>query len=99
MKSSPEELETLAGSLRPTDRVALEETGSAWEIVRICKPHVAEVVVVSPGDTGIAQAQAKIDRLDAPRWRSFCRRASSKVYGGRMITRGCWVGGWCSASS
>jgi transposase len=49
----------------PTDRVALEVTGSAWEIVRILEPHVAEVVVVSPGDTGIAQARAKTDRLDA----------------------------------
>jgi transposase len=65
VKSSPEDLEALAASLLPTDRVALEVTGSAWEIVRILEPHVAEVVVVSPGDTGIAQARAKTDRLDA----------------------------------
>ena len=65
VKSSPEELEALAVSLLPTDRVALEVTGSAWEIVRILEPHVAEVVVVSPGDTGIARARAKTDRLDA----------------------------------
>jgi transposase len=55
----------LAESLLPTDRVALEVTGSAWEIVRIFEPHVAEVIVVSPGDTGITQARAKTDRLDA----------------------------------
>ena len=49
----------------PTDRVALEVTGSSWEIVRLLEPHVSKVVVVSPGDTGIAQARAKTDRLDA----------------------------------
>jgi transposase len=45
--------------------VALEVTGNAWEIARILEPHVARVVVVSPADTGIRQARAKTDRLDA----------------------------------
>jgi transposase len=63
--STPEALEVLAESLTSADRVALEVTGSAWEIVRILEPHVARVVVVSPGDTGITQARAKTDRLDA----------------------------------
>ena len=49
----------------PTDRVALEVTGSSWEIVRLLEPHVSKVIVVSPGDTGISQARAKTDRLDA----------------------------------
>ena len=49
----------------PTDRVALEVTGSSWEIVRLLEPHVSKVIVVSPGDTGITQARAKTDRLDA----------------------------------
>ncbi len=49
----------------PTDRVTLEVTGSAWEIARIIEPHVARVVVVSLVDTGIRQARAKTDRLDA----------------------------------
>ena len=40
-------------------------TGSAWEIARILEPHVARVVVVSPTHTGIRQARAKTDRLDA----------------------------------
>jgi transposase len=40
-------------------------TGSAWEIARIIEPHVARVIVVSPADTGIRQARAKTDRLDA----------------------------------
>jgi transposase len=63
--TTPEQLELFAGSLAPTDRVALEVTGSAWEIARILEPHVARVVVVSPADTGIRQARAKTDRLDA----------------------------------
>ena len=63
--STPQALGLLAGSLLATDRVALEMTGSAWEVVRIVEPHVAKVVVVSPGDTGISHARAKTDRLDA----------------------------------
>jgi transposase len=63
--TTPERLELFAQSLAPTDRVALEVTGSAWEIARILEPHVARVVVVSPADTGIRQARAKTDRLDA----------------------------------
>ena len=52
--STPEGLTTLAESLSPSDRVALEVTGSSWEIVRLLEPHVSKVVVVSPGDTGIS---------------------------------------------
>jgi hypothetical protein len=63
--STPEALEASAASMLPTDRVALEVMGASWEIVRILEPHVASVVVVSPGDTGIAHARAKTDRLDA----------------------------------
>src|SRR5215213_6046918 len=47
-------------------------TGSRWRsratreaIARILEPHVARVIVVSPSDTGIRQARAKTDRLDA----------------------------------
>jgi len=40
-------------------------TGNCWEIARILEPHVARVIVVSPADTGIRQARAKTDRLDA----------------------------------
>jgi len=65
--TTPERIELFAGSLGPDDRVALEMTGNAWEIARIIEPHVAQVLVVSPADTGIrqAQARAKTDRLDA----------------------------------
>jgi transposase len=60
-----EALELFAQSLAPSDLVALEVTGNAWEIARILEPHVARVIVVSPADTGIRQARAKTDRLDA----------------------------------
>ena len=63
--TTPERLELFAASLGPEDRVALEVTGNAWEIARIIEPHVARVLVVSPSDTGIRQARAKTDRLDA----------------------------------
>ncbi len=65
MQTTPERLELFAQSLHPRDRVALEVTGSAWEVARILEAHVAKVVVVSPADTGISQARAKTDRLDA----------------------------------
>jgi transposase len=63
--STPEGLGMLAQSLVRSDRVALEVTGSCWEVARILEPHVERVVVVSPDDTGITQARAKTDRLDA----------------------------------
>jgi transposase len=65
IKTSPDELELFAQSLDVHDHVALEVTGGAWEISRIIEPHVARVIVVSPSDTGIRQARAKTDRLDA----------------------------------
>jgi transposase len=63
--ATPEGLGTLVDSLGATDRVALEVTGSSREIVRLLEPHVKKVTVVSPGDTGISQARAKTDKLDA----------------------------------
>ena len=62
--STPEGLRSLAESLA-TDRVALEVTGSCWEVARILEPYVDRVIVVSPDDTGIASARAKTDKLDA----------------------------------
>lgn len=61
VESKPEAREVLAASLLSTERVALEVTGSSWEIVRILEPRAAKVIVVSPSDTGIAHARA--DRL------------------------------------
>jgi transposase len=65
VETTPEALGLFAESLGREDRVAFEVSGNAWEIARILEPHVERVVVVSPGDTGIAQARAKTDRLDA----------------------------------
>jgi transposase len=63
--STPDGLATLAESLLASDRVALEVTASCWEVARLLEPHVDRVIVVSPDDTGITQARAKTDRLDA----------------------------------
>jgi transposase len=65
IQTRPEALELFAQSLDARDWVALEVTGNAWAIARIIEPHVARVIVVSPSDTGIRQARAKTDRLDA----------------------------------
>ncbi|MGH2960664.1 MAG: IS110 family transposase, partial [Solirubrobacterales bacterium] len=65
IKTTPEELELFAQSLGHDDRVALEVTGNAWSVARMIEPHVAQVLVVSPNETGIRQARAKTDRLDA----------------------------------
>jgi transposase len=69
IKTTTDELELFAESLDVHDHVALEVTGGAWEIARIIEPRVARVIVVSPSDTGIRQARAKTDRLDA---RALC---------------------------
>ncbi|MBV8947947.1 MAG: tyrosine-type recombinase/integrase [Solirubrobacterales bacterium] len=61
--ATPEGVGSLAESLLPSDRVALEVTGSCWEIARILEPHVNRVVVVSPDDTGITITFAwQVDR-------------------------------------
>ena len=51
--STPEGLAALVDSLLPSDRVALEVTGSCWEVARILEPHVDRVVVVSPDDGSV----------------------------------------------
>jgi transposase len=62
---TPQALEAFAASLEATDRVALEVSGGAWEVARLLEGHVQKVIVVSPDDTGIAQARTKTDKLDA----------------------------------
>jgi transposase len=62
---TPEGLDSLAASLQPSDRVVMEVSGGAWEVARRLEGHVNRVVVVSPDDTGIAQARTKTDKLDA----------------------------------
>jgi transposase len=63
--STPDGIAMLAESLLASDRVALEVTGSCWEVARLLERHVDRVVVVSPDDTGISSARAKTDKLDA----------------------------------
>jgi transposase len=65
IETRPEALELFAQSPDRHDHVALEVTGNAWAIARIIEPHSARVILVSPSDTGIRQARAKTDRLDA----------------------------------
>jgi transposase len=65
IETKSEQIELFAQSLGKDDEVALEVTGNAWGIKRLIEPHVARVMVVSPNDTGIRQARAKTDRLDA----------------------------------
>ena len=72
IETKPAELELFARSLGKDDRVALEVTGNAWEIKRLIEPHVGEVIVVSPADTGIRSARAKTDRLDARTLAKLC---------------------------
>lgn len=65
VKTTAEGIEALAGSLEPTDRVVMEVSSGAWEVARRLAGRSQRVVVVSPDDTGIAQARAKTDKLDA----------------------------------
>jgi transposase len=59
-------LELFAGSLSPSDEVALEATGPAMAIARIVEPHVARVVVANAQDVrAISHARVKSDRFDA----------------------------------
>jgi transposase len=74
VETAPERLELFAASLGADDVVALEATGNAAEIARIIEAQVARVIVVSSSDTGIRQARAKTDRLDA---RTLARLAAA----------------------
>ena len=52
--------------LGPEAHVAVEATTNTWAVVRLLKPHVAEVVVSNPLKTkAIAEAKVKTDQVDA----------------------------------
>src|SRR3954447_10455877 len=74
--STAEGLQVLAQSLLPSDRVALEVTGSCWEVARILEAHVDRVVVVSPDDTGIARRARRPTASTRARWPGCCGRGS-----------------------
>jgi hypothetical protein len=82
IETRPDVVALFAQSLAADDRVVLEVTGNAWEIARIIEPHVARVIVVCPSDTGIRQARAKTDRLDA-------RTLAKLLAAGRWTACGC----------
>ena len=64
--TTPEALRLFAGSLAPTDEIALEATGNTHAIVRLLQEHVARVVVSNPQKTrAIAEAKVKTDKVDA----------------------------------
>jgi hypothetical protein len=87
ISTKPEELELFAESLVPTDRVALEVTGNAWAIKRLIEPHVAEVIVVSPTDTGSGVRGRRPTGSMPARWRGCSPRASSTASGCRIAPR------------
>jgi len=74
---TPEGIDALADSLLPTDRVVMEVSSAAWEVARRLEGRCQQVVVVSPDDTGIAQARAKTDKLD-------CRTLASLLWRGQL---------------
>jgi transposase len=66
IKTDRDQVELFAGSLCPTDEVALEATGPAMEIARILAPHVARVLVANAQEVrAISHARVKSDRFDA----------------------------------
>jgi hypothetical protein len=99
IETTPAALEAFAASLAPTDRVALEVTGNAAEIARIIAPHVAQVVVVSPHDSGLSRARARPTGSTRARWRSCWRLASWTRSGCPMSGHGRCGGGCRGATS
>jgi hypothetical protein len=96
--TKPEALEALAASLLATDRAALEVMGASWRSSGILEPHVAQVIVVSPGDTGSPTRGRGPIGLTRGRWRGCCGSVSLRECGRRMSTRAgaCRVASsWC----
>ena len=89
----------LADSLQRTDRVALEVTGSCWEVARILEPHVNRVIVVSPDDTGIARRARRRTSWMPGLWRCCCGGVSLTRCGCRMSAAGSCGAGWRVVSS
>ena len=81
---STPEVGMLADSLLPTDRVALEVTGSCWEVARILEPHVNRVIVVSPDDTGILRPARRRTSWMPGLWLCCCGVVSLTRSGCRM---------------
>ena len=80
IETRPEALELFAQSLDPSDWVALEVTGNAWEIARILEPHVAQ------GDRRLAERHR--DPPGAREDRSPRRSDAGQAAVGRRARRG-----------
>jgi transposase len=66
IQTTPEQLELVAQSLAPTDRVVMEATGNALAIARILEPHLGEVVLAHAKQVcAISHARVKTDKIDA----------------------------------
>jgi len=72
--STPQGIKALAESLLPTDRVALEVTGSCWEVARILEPYVNRVIVVSPTKPASRARGRRLTSSTLGRWRACCGR-------------------------
>ena len=82
--TDPEQLELVARSLAPDDRVVLEATGNALAIARILERHVAEVVLAHAKDVrAISHARVKTDKIDS--------RALADLLAAGLIPR-VWIG-------
>ena len=87
--STPEGIRMLAESLLPSDRVALEVTGSCWEVTRILEPHVNRVIVVSPdGHWDRERAGEEPTSSTRARWRACSGRVSLRRCGCPMSAAG-----------
>ena len=97
--STPEGLRLLAESLLPTDRVALDVTGSCWEVARILEPFVDRVIVVSRMTlASAARARTPTSSTLAP-WRACCGKGSLTRCGCPMSAAGSCIVGSRAASS
>lgn len=103
--TTPEALRLFAGSLAPTDEVALEATGNTHAIVRLLEGHVARVVVSNPHKTrAIAEAKVKTDKVDAQILAQLLAADSCPACGSPMRTRRRAVGRsrgariWCASA-
>lgn len=97
--STPEGLTLLAQGLVPSDRVALEVTGSCWEVARILeRTSIASwwSARMTRGSRGRARRPTGSTRA---RWLSCCGRASWSRCGCPMNAAACCGAGWHAASS
>jgi transposase len=63
---TPANLTTFALSLGPQARAVVEATTNTWAVIRLLKPHLAEVIASNPLKTkAIAEAKVKTDKVDA----------------------------------